>query len=197
MMRCKNCCIEIPEGEQYCPNCGVSIDGCYTRVQEITTIDGVKKDIVNKHGLYGWSKAKKSNPLQPHDNITYQLQRSCPHCGRKVDEDEYYCRVCAEPIPILKTTYKKRRPNKKPMTHKQAIKRQFKQDRTSICPFCGSHDIKIYRRGYDYDYAFWGTIFNMKGSKYTAGLTSNEAMCRCNSCGNRWNSGYDYRQIKK
>lgn len=74
--------------------------------------------------------------------------------------------------------------------------KQYCRDKTSICPMCGSHSIKIYRKGYNYNEAFWGNMFNIKGSRYTAGMDSNNAMCHCQHCGHNWNSGYDYRQIK-
>lgn len=73
--------------------------------------------------------------------------------------------------------------------------KQFCTDSTSICPMCGSHSIKIYRKGYNYNEAFWGSMFNIKGSRYTAGMSSNNAMCHCQHCGHNWNSGYDYRKI--
>ncbi len=76
------------------------------------------------------------------------------------------------------------------------INSQFKNDKTSICPICGSHSIKIYRKGYNWNEAFWGDMFNIKGSKYTAGMNANNAMCHCQHCGHNWNSGYDYRKIK-
>lgn len=80
---------------------------------------------------------------------------------------------------------------------KSSIAKQFYNDKTSICPMCGSHSINIYRKGYNYNEAFWGTMFKVKGSRYTAGMNANDTMCHCNNCGYKWNSGYDYRIIKK
>lgn len=74
--------------------------------------------------------------------------------------------------------------------------KQFCTDSTSICPMCGSHSVKIYRKGYNYNEAFWGSVFKIRGSRYTAGMNSNNAMCHCQHCGHDWNSGYDYRKIK-
>lgn len=83
------------------------------------------------------------------------------------------------------------------LSNKEIVKyKQFCTDSTSICPMCGSHSIKIYRKGYDYNEAFWGSMFKIKGSRYTAGMNSNDAMCHCQHCGHNWNSGYDYRKIK-
>lgn len=73
---------------------------------------------------------------------------------------------------------------------------QFEKNKTSICPMCGSHSVKIYRKGYNYNEAFWGSVFNVKGSRYIAGMNSNDAMCYCQHCGHKWNSGYDYRITK-
>lgn len=74
------------------------------------------------------------------------------------------------------------------------INAQFANDQTSICPKCGSHDIKIYRKGYDYGHGFW---FRKYGGGYTAGLDRNTACCRCTNCGNDWETDYDYRLINK
>ncbi len=75
------------------------------------------------------------------------------------------------------------------------IKKQFAVDKTSICPSCGSHNVKIYRKGYDYKAGFWGSVFGVKGSGYAAGIDANEACCRCMNCGSNWETGYDYRTI--
>lgn len=80
---------------------------------------------------------------------------------------------------------------------KQIITDQFMVDRTSICPSCGSHNIKIYRKGYNYRKGFWLRLFNIKGGAYIAGMDSNNARCRCMNCGNDWDTGYDYRLIDK
>ena len=80
---------------------------------------------------------------------------------------------------------------------RQIIADQFCEDVTSICPLCGSHDIKIYREGYDYTKGFWLRTFGVKGGGYVAGINSNRARCRCMSCGNDWVTNYDYRLINK
>ena len=74
---------------------------------------------------------------------------------------------------------------------------QFDEDATSICPRCGSHNIKIYRRGYDYKVGFWGAIFGVKGAGYAGGFGANNACCRCMDCGKDWETDYDYRLIDK
>ena len=75
------------------------------------------------------------------------------------------------------------------------IKKQFLIDKTSICPICGSHNVKIYRKGYDYSVGFWGSIFGVRGSGYAGGFDANKARCRCLNCGNDWLTDYDYRLL--
>lgn len=65
------------------------------------------------------------------------------------------------------------------------------------CPHCGSHDIKIYRKGYNYHKGFWLRMFDIKGGGYIAGMDANKACCRCMDCGNDWETDYDYRLINK
>lgn len=65
------------------------------------------------------------------------------------------------------------------------------------CPKCGSHNIKIYREGYNYTKGFWLRTFGVKGGGYVAGMNSNRARCRCMNCGDDWATNYDYRFIGK
>lgn len=85
----------------------------------------------------------------------------------------------------------------KKRVRKQIITDQFISDRTSICPRCGSHDIKVYRKGYNYKVGFWGSIFGVKGAGYAGGFDANKTCCRCMKCGNDWETDYDYRLINK
>ena len=71
------------------------------------------------------------------------------------------------------------------------------KDNIEYCPRCGSHDIKIYREGYNYTKGFWLRMFDVKGGGYVAGMNSNRARCRCMNCGNDWKTNYDYRLIDK
>ena len=73
---------------------------------------------------------------------------------------------------------------------------QFDGDQTSICPSCGSHNIKLYRKGYNYKVGFWGAIFGVRGAGYAGGFDSNKTCCRCMDCGKDWETDYDYRLIK-
>lgn len=79
----------------------------------------------------------------------------------------------------------------------RTINMQFSKDQTSICPKCGSHSIKVYRKGYDYKVGFWGAIFGVRGAGYAGGFDANTACCRCLNCGNDWETDYDYRLINK
>lgn len=80
---------------------------------------------------------------------------------------------------------------------KQIISDQFMEDQTSICPNCGSHNIKTYQEGYNYNKGFWLRMFDVKGGGYVAGMNSNRARCRCMNCGTDWSTNYDYRLIDK
>jgi DNA-directed RNA polymerase subunit RPC12/RpoP len=77
------------------------------------------------------------------------------------------------------------------------INMQFSKDQTSICPKCGSHNIKVYRKGYNYKIGFWGAIFGVRGAGYAGGFDANNTCCRCMDCGKDWETDYDYRLINK
>ena len=77
------------------------------------------------------------------------------------------------------------------------INSQYLKNQTSICPACGSHNIKYYRKGYNYKVGFWGAIFGVKGAGYAGGFGANNTCCRCMNCGKDWETDYDYRLIKK
>jgi hypothetical protein len=64
------------------------------------------------------------------------------------------------------------------------------------CPKCGSHNIKLYRKGYNYKVGFWGAIFGVRGTGYAGGFDANDTCCRCMDCGKDWETDYDYRLIK-
>ena len=74
---------------------------------------------------------------------------------------------------------------------------QFHYDKLSVCPSCGSHNIKLYRKGYNYHKGFLLRMFNIKGGGYIAGMDSNNVCCRCMNCGHDWETDYDYRLINK
>jgi hypothetical protein len=73
---------------------------------------------------------------------------------------------------------------------------EFDEDPTSICPHCGSHNVKVYRKGYDYSKGLKWTLFGGgKYGRYVAGMDSNTACCRCMNCGKDWETDYDYRLL--
>ncbi len=80
---------------------------------------------------------------------------------------------------------------------KYIIFKQYQNNKSSICPICGSHNIKIYRKGYNYKVGFWGAIFGIKGAGYAGGFDANNTCCRCMNCGKDWETDYDYRLINK
>ena len=65
------------------------------------------------------------------------------------------------------------------------------------CPKCGSTNIKLYRKGYNYKVGFWGAIFGVRGAGYAGGFDANNTCCRCMNCGKDWETDYDYRLIEK
>ena len=65
------------------------------------------------------------------------------------------------------------------------------------CPKCGSTNVKLYRKGYNYKVGFCGAIFGVRGAGYAAGFDANNTCCRCMNCGNDWETDYDYRLINK
>lgn len=72
------------------------------------------------------------------------------------------------------------------------IRAQFYADDTSICPECGSHDLSFGRKGYDWNYAFWGSIFRLRGSQYIAGMDSRRVIAHCNKCGHSWKTSREW-----
>lgn len=72
------------------------------------------------------------------------------------------------------------------------IQAQFLADETSICPECGSHDLSFGRKGYDWNYAFWGSMFKMRGSQYIAGMDSRRVIAHCNKCGHSWKTSREW-----
>lgn len=61
-----------------------------------------------------------------------------------------------------------------------------------VCGECGSRNITVYKKGYDWNKGFWYRMFDVKGGHYLAGMDSRNAMCRCRDCGNDWDSGREF-----
>lgn len=100
----------------------------------------------------------------------YKKVDFCAECGAKQDVNKLLVRIGAE---------------------------MSKKHLTDICPRCGSHNIKIYRKGYNYKVGFWGAIFGVRGAGYAGGFGANNTCCRCMDCGKDWETNYDYRLIDK
>ena len=94
----------------------------------------------------------------------------CSECGAKQDVNKLLVRIGAE---------------------------MSKKHLYDVCPRCGSHNIKHYRKGYNYKVGFWGAIFGVRGSGYAGGFDANNTCCRCMDCGKDWETDYDYRLINK
>lgn len=117
---------------------------------------------------------KEHTPAQPHRcwNCGAEFETKvdfCAECGEKQDVNKLLIRVGAE------------------MSKKHLI---------DICPKCGSRNIKLYRKGYNYKIGFWGAIFGVRGAGYAGGFDANHTCCRCMDCGKDWETDYDYRLIK-
>lgn len=86
--------------------------------------------------------------------------------------------------------YKK---NHKPKVTREAmIAAQYLEDDTSICPRCGSHDIALGRKGYDWSKGFWYNLFGTPGAGYVAGMDSRRVTCYCQHCGHKWLSKQEW-----
>lgn len=69
---------------------------------------------------------------------------------------------------------------------RRVIDEQFVMDQASICPVCGSHDISLGRKGYDWNKGFWYSVFKVRGGHYLAGMDSRSVTAYCNKCGHKW-----------
>lgn len=72
------------------------------------------------------------------------------------------------------------------------IRIQYEKDDTSICPHCGSHDIALGRKGYDWSKGFWYNLFGTPGAGYVAGMDSRRVTCYCQHCGHKWLSKQEW-----
>lgn len=72
------------------------------------------------------------------------------------------------------------------------IAAQFHNDPTSICPKCGSHNIALGRKGYDWDKAFWSSLFGNNSGIYAAGMDSRKVTGYCRDCGASWETNREW-----
>lgn len=63
---------------------------------------------------------------------------------------------------------------------------QFSEDQTSICPQCGSHNIALGRKGYNWKEGYRNSVLDIKGGFYLAGMDSRRVTAHCQNCGHSW-----------
>lgn len=182
-MNCKHCGKSLPENAKYCPNCAEPTD-CQSEYLNNTPEEDLSNALA-KRAIKGFAIASTVSFVIS-IIIVFMVNQSISCFLGYFFSALFFCLIFVV-IDLMIVRNNDRKTN---------IITQFERDTTNICPRCGSHSIKIYRKGYNYNEAFWGNMFNIKGSRYTAGMNSNNAMCHCQHCGHNWNSGYDYRQIK-
>lgn len=69
------------------------------------------------------------------------------------------------------------------------------RENVEYCPRCKSNNLKVYRKGYDWNRGFWYRMFNIKGGHYLAGAENNRAVCHCKDCGKTWETDFDIRHL--
>lgn len=199
-MTCRHCGKEIPSDAQYCQHCGAEQTQKYR-------CPHCGKEVSTDANYCPYCAEPKPEPEKPlEEEYIEQVEKEHSRWNKAtIIGSIIFCIVCAVllgPIGIAvgiinfiaMMIYGKAKNQKAKKPGKQfIINAQFAKDQTSICPKCGSHNIKIYRNGYDYGQAFW---YRKYGGGYAAGLDSNRARCRCMRCGNDWLTDYDYRLIK-
>lgn len=179
-MICRHCGKEVLEGYDYCSNCGEPIPRPEKSLDE----------------MYVYKKVHTARLWSIFGCVLLQIfSLICmgPILGLIFG-------MCVFPVIIWAIIYGIRKQALEEIeenSRETIIKKQFLVDKTSICPICGSHNIKIYRKGYDYSVGFWGNIAGVKGSGYAGGFDANNACCRCMNCGADWETNYDYRIVKK
>ncbi len=77
-------------------------------------------------------------------------------------------------------------PRKREPSRKEIIREQFRNDSTSICPECGSHNISLGRKGYDWSKAAWYSFFGIKEGVFWAGKDERRVTAYCNNCHHKW-----------
>lgn len=125
---------------------------------------------------------KRVEIMQPQET-TAQTYR-CWSCGAEFEDKVAFCSECGAKQDVNKLLVR-------------IGAEMVKKDLYNICPRCGSHNIKHYRKGYNYKVGFWGAIFGVKGAGYAGGFDANKTCCRCMDCGKDWETDYDYRLINK
>ena len=75
------------------------------------------------------------------------------------------------------------------------VEAEFNRDKTAICPHCGSRNIQVYPKGYNYKAAFFGHLAGSKSAPLLGAIGSTKACCRCRNCGKGWQTPYDYTEL--
>lgn len=184
-MKCSHCGTDLPPNAKYCPNCAEPVI--------------IPKTESKSERLSRYSKeyVRKIFIISPFLGFTIWL--ICAIILMVFIDDNrfaFHSFIIALIgviiyISIKLLTYFSQSP------HQRNIAGQFEDNRTSICPKCGCHSITIYRKGYDWNGAFLGSILKIRGSRYLAGMNSNDGICRCDNCGHEWDSGYNYSYVKQ
>ena len=185
-MKCNHCGADIPDGSKFCNVCGEPYEAPVEIEKKIS--DRAKLDFILSQSkviwvcfLFMWFIFGALSAM------VYAIKEK-PIVFSKIALIGFGCGLIYVVVAYISLLFRSKR--------RKIIDAQFYRDKTSICPRCGSHSVKVYRKGYNWQEAFWGNLFRIRGSRYTAGFDSNDAMCFCEHCGYKWNTHYDVRVIK-
>lgn len=190
-MKCSHCKRTIPEGAIVCPYCAEPVPRTMSKEDMEWERQELERKAKNRAALdsdiFRASLVSVCSPLLSTLLLPFGVR------GKTILYVAFFIFIISIIVfPTLAFLYARSR-----IANESIVKwKQYCADRTSICPACGSHSVKVYRKGYDWNEAFWGSVFKLRGTRYTAGMDSNLAMCFCKNCGHKWNSHYDYRTIK-
>lgn len=189
-MKCSHCGTDLPPNAKYCPNCAEPVIEPPSQEELLCEEKELENKAKRKAAL---SKAPKAFVV----NISISLSIWCIYAliaqalGKPFSWLSILIILIILPFALTISGYFFCKTH---LTDREIIKyKQFCEDSTSICPMCGSHSISIYRKGYNWNEAFWGDMFNIKGSRYTSGMNSNDTICYCENCKHQWNAHSDYR----
>lgn len=189
-MKCSYCGIDLPPNAKYCPNCAEPVIEPPSQEELLWEEKELENKAKRKAAL---SKLPKVFAV----NILMSVMLWMIYClivsalNKPLNARILLTMSVILPLVLTISGYFFCKTH---LTDREIIKyKQFCEDSTSICPMCGSHSIKIYRKGYNWNEAFWGNMFNIKGSRYTAGMNSNDTICYCENCKHQWNAHSDYR----
>lgn len=189
-MKCSYCGIDLPPNAKYCPNCAEPVIEPPSQEELLREEKELENKAKRKAALSKLPKTFGVNIL-----ISLSIWWVYSLIAQALGKPFSWLSILIIFIILLPAlTISGYFFCKTHLTDREIIKyKQFCEDSTSICPMCGSHSIKIYRKGYNWNEAFWGNMFNIKGSRYTAGMNSNDTICYCENCKHQWNAHSDYR----